>query len=318
MNIKLTVLLAASMVATLTAQAPKTQPAYTSITEAGADYAVQGEYTGKWNGSKAGLQIIAQGDGKFSAVLYPGGLPGDGWSGDKATRKKGAGSTSGGMTTLTVDGVSGTIAGGKAVLGSNEFTRTERKSPTIEAKAPAGAVVLFDGTDTTAWNGNGMTAEKLLKQGQNSKQNFGSYSLHLEFMLPFQPLSRGQGRGNSGVYNQSRYEVQVLDSFGLDGENNECGGIYTIATPSVNMCFPPLQWQTYDIDYTAAVYDAGGKKTANARVTVKHNGVVVQNNTELTHNTTASPLGEGPEPGPLHLQDHGNPVRYRNIWIIPR
>ena len=83
------------------------------------------------------------------------------------------------------------------------------------------------------------------------------------------------------------------------------------------MCYPPLQWQTYDIDYTAATYE-NGKKTKNATITVKHNGVLIQDNVEIPHATTAAPVKEGPEPGPLYLQDHGNPVRYRNIWIVEK
>ena len=112
------------------------------------------------------------------------------------------------------------------------------------------------------------------------------------------------------------YEIQVLDSFGLDGKNNECGGIYSIRDPDQNMCFPPLAWQTYDIDYTAATYDDSGKKTKNGRMTVRHNGVVIHDNVELPKDTTGAPVKEGPEPGPIFLQDHGNPVRFRNIWLV--
>ena len=129
------------------------------------------------------------------------------------------------------------------------------------------------------------------------------------------PNERGQGRANSGFYSQGRYEVQILDSFGLTGENNECGGIYSIKKPDVNMCFPPLTWQTYDVDFTAAKYDASGKKTADARITVKQNGVVIHDNVALPKATPAAPVAEGPEPGPIYLQDHGNPIRFRNIWV---
>jgi hypothetical protein len=112
------------------------------------------------------------------------------------------------------------------------------------------------------------------------------------------------------------YELQVLDSFGLSGENNECGGFYSIRQPDVNMCYPPLAWQTYDIDFTAAKYD-GDKKAKNARVTVKHNGVTIHDTIELARGTPGR-LPEGPSPGGLYLQDHGNPVVYRNIWIVEK
>jgi len=141
--------------------------------------------------------------------------------------------------------------------------------------------------------------------------------LHVEFLLPFMPTATGQARGNSGCYLQGRYEVQMLDSFGLAGEDNECGALYEIKAPDVNMCFPPLSWQTYDIDYTAARYE-GDKKAKNATITVKHNGQVIQQDVELPRATRAAPVAEGPEAGPVYLQDHGNPVRYRNIWLVEK
>jgi hypothetical protein len=116
---------------------------------------------------------------------------------------------------------------------------------------------------------------------------------------------------------QGRYEVQVLDSFGLEGKNNECGGIYVIADPIVNMCLPPLSWQTYDIDFTAAKYDDAGKKTANARMTVKHNGVVIHDNVDLKDGNPGADK-EGPAANGLYLQDHGNPVVFRNIWVVEK
>jgi hypothetical protein len=199
-----------------------------------------------------------------------------------------------------------------------ELKKVERQSPTLGQKPPEGAIVLFDGSEDSLknWYNGRITEDSLLMQGVTSKPTFGSHKLHVEFRLPYQPQDRGQARGNSGIYVQGRYEVQMLDSFGLEGEQNECGGIYTVAKPSVNMCFPPLAWQTYDIDYTAARYE-GDKLVANPRVTVRHNGVLIHDNVELPgeRNTTAAPVGAGPQNGPIYLQDHGNPVRYRNIWV---
>ena len=138
------------------------------------------------------------------------------------------------------------------------------KAPRWAPSRRPGPIVLFDGTRPTHFIDGRMTPDGLLMEGATSKQKFRDFTLHLEFRLPFMPTARGQGRANSGVYLQDRYEVQVLDSFGLKGENNECGGIYEIAKPAVNMCYPPLSWQTYDIDFTAAEFN-DGKKTADAR-----------------------------------------------------
>jgi hypothetical protein len=178
--------------------------------------------------------------------------------------------------------------------------------------------VLFDGSSPEQFVKGKLAEEGALAGGATSKLEFQDFTLHLEFRTPYQPEARGQGRGNSGCYLQGRYEVQILDSFGLAGKNNECGGIYEIRDCDVNMCLPPLAWQTYDIDFVAARFGEDGKKTANARATVKHNGVVVHDNVELPRTTRASPKQEGPEPGPIYLQDHGNPVRYRNIWVVSK
>ena len=127
---------------------------------------------------------------------------------------------------------------------------------------------------------------------------------------------RGQARGNSGVYIQQRYEVQILDSFGLEGVENECGGLYTQTRPDLNMCLPPLAWQTYDIWFTPPQFDDDGKKTANARITALHNGYLIHHHREITAKTGGG-KAEGPQPLPINLQDHGNPVMFRNIWIVP-
>jgi hypothetical protein len=158
----------------------------------------------------------------------------------------------------------------------------------------------------------------LLAAGCKSAQSFTNFDVHLEFLLPFKPMARGQERGNSGVYLQDRYELQVLDSFGLKGENNECGGFYTLAKPAINMCYPPLTWQTYDIEFSSARYNQNGVKIKNAVATVRHNGVVIHDHLELKSATPGNGRKEDPTGGPLQLQGHGNPVYYRNIWVIAK
>jgi len=150
-----------------------------------------------------------------------------------------------------------------------------------------------------------------------SRAKFRDHRLHLEFRTPFMPKAKGQKRGNSGVYIQGRYEIQVLDSYGLDGRDNECGGIYKAAAPLINMCAPPLQWQSYDVEFYAPRLNAEGAKVRNARVTVVHNGETIHEDLEIPE---ATPGGVGVDEsgiGGLLLQDHSNKVQFRNIWIQP-
>jgi hypothetical protein len=291
-------------------------------------FKLQGEYSGtikhEDGDAKVGIQVIALGKGKFRAVGYPGGLPGDGWN--KEDKHSGEGQLVDGAVTFSHDNVSAKLTGGKIAISVDgeeigTLEKVERKSPTLGAKPPEGAVVLYGKPeDAEKWEGGKADEEGNLQQGVTSKQKFGDQTVHIEFRLPYQPEDGGQGRGNSGMYLQGKYEVQMLDSFGLEGKNNECGGIYSVKDCDVNMCLPPLAWQTYDVDYTAARYDSEGKLESPPRITVKHNGVVIHDNVELPgdRNTTAAPVGAGPQPGPLHLQNHGNPVRYRNIWVVEK
>ena len=304
-------------------------PKYTDPKNTDADFAYQGEYVGTIQTDdgerKFGVQIIAHGKGKFVAVGYHGGLPGDGWNGEEPVRSKPADSSlDGGTLKIKHDDGFAVIKKDVLTVYASEdnkvgtMKKVHRKSPTLGKKPPAGAVVLFDGTDAEQWKNGKVVDGGLLKEGTTSIPKFQSHTLHIEFRIPYQPEDRGQGRGNSGLYVQGRYEVQMLDSFGLKGKNNECGGIYSIKDPDVNMCFPPLSWQTYDVEFTAAKFDDDGKMIAKPKMTVKHNGVVVHKDVVLPKSTTASPLRPGKDPGPVFLQNHGCPVRYRNIWVVAK
>jgi len=307
-------------------QAADDLPIYTLVSEAPASYELQGEYVGKINVDgapiKYGAQVIAMGNDEFHAVSYLAGLPGDGWKRGE-TQTKHVGTLKNGKIEFAGENYVAVLTKGQIEVISDEgeslgtLRRVIRESPTAGAKPPADAIVLFDGKSADQFNNGKIVQDRLLLADCSSKMKFGDHKLHLEFRTPFKPEARGQGRGNSGMYVQSRYEVQVLDSFGLDGKSNECGGIYKVSEPRVNMCFPPLTWQTYDVDFTAAKYDAEGNKTANARITVKHNGVTIHEDLELPHSTPGRHK-ESPEDDALYLQGHGNPVVYRNIWVVKK
>ena len=194
---------------------------------------------------------------------------------------------------------------------------------------PAGAVVLFDGSNLDQWEGaDGKTparwklvdgrAMQVAGGGIKTKRAFdGHFKLHVEFRVPYMPDAQGQARGNSGVYLQGRYEVQVLDSYGLDSKDNDCGGIYEVAKPRVNACKAPTVWQSYDIDFRAPVVRDGAKVTP-ATISVVQNGVVIHENVAIPVDNTRAGLGGSPsKAGPIMLQDHGNPVQFRNIWLVP-
>ena len=317
---------------------PFGNPAYTDPAQTDADFIFQGEYAGDLtiDGQplSMGVQVVALGDGAFDAVGYPGGLPGAGWTPPNKVTGKGTRTGEGDAAVVKLEGVDWAGVTRQAEIrltngtpavtilddaGSRIATlpKVHRQSLTLGLAAPAGAVVIFDGTNTDKLLNGRMTDDGLLMEGVTTKDAFGDATWHIEFCLPYQPKDRGQGRGNSGAYFQGSYETQMLDSFGLEGKDNECGGIYKAAPPSVNMCLPPLAWQTYDVEVTAPRF-ADGKKIANARLTVRHNGVLIHDNVEVPGITPGGPQKQEAPTGPLYLQNHGNPVRYRNIWVLPK
>lgn len=288
--------------------------------DAGADFKLQGEYVGEAGGKKLGAQVVALGDDKFMAAFLPGGLPGDGWDGKTRVEVKGQRdgqhvALAGGGYEVMADGetLTGAGAGGQKVA----LKKVHRESPARGAKPPQGATVLFSkGGRTDHWNDAKLSPEGYLLAGAMTKEPVRDFVMHVEFRIPFRPASTDQARGNSGVYVQRRYEVQILDSFGLPAVFNGCGSLYRQRTPDLNMTYPPGAWQTYDIDFSAARWD-GAKKTKNAVITVKHNGVTIHDHVEITAKTGAG-QPEGPEPLPIWLQEHGSPVEYDNIWIVEK
>jgi hypothetical protein len=298
------------------ARAQEKKSAVTDPAKADADFLVQGEYTGKIDGEKGkdevGVQIIALGSGKFRAVGCRGGLPGAGW--DKSDKIKSESQAKEGALVFADLFGTATHKDGALVIASAEgkelgkLARVERASPTLGGRPPRGAKVLF-GDEANEFDPGNKTDDGHLAVGQKCKHTFAAdYTLHVEFRTPYQPYAGGQGRGNSGVYLMGKDEIQVLDSFGLEGVKNECGALYGKKAPDVNMCLPPLSWQTFDVEYTIARPAADGQPAQPARLTVRHNGVVIHDNVELGNTSK----------GGLTLQNHGNPVAYRNIWVVEK
>lgn len=217
-------------------------------------------------------------------------------------------------------------------LGDFKVRKEEDKQHVKLTPPPEGAVVLFDGKKLDGWvsrNDPKKPAGWTLVDGAvqvkpgtgdilTEKKFDGSFKLHVEFRTPYQPKDSGQGRGNSGVYLQGRYEVQVLDSYHVEkpGEG-DCGGLYGIAKPLANACKAPSIWQSYDIEFHAPKCQ-DGKKSEPGTITVVHNGIKIHDDVKITRDVTTSGLASNPcTPGPILLQDHGNLVQYRNIWLLP-
>jgi hypothetical protein len=231
---------------------------------AGPDFKIQGEYLGHItlsDGTRENMaaQVIALGEGSFRAVLYSGGLPGDGW--DNTTPAEISGQLQDDEAVFSADVyeaiiASDTLSGQNSSQEEFELVKIFRTSPTLDAPPPQNAIILFDGTDVDEWTNAGMDERGFLSaeavsdntntRGPTTKRDFQSFTLHMEFILPFKPYGQGQDRGNSGLFMNTRHEVQILDSFGSTvWETDDCGGIYRQFPPDVQMCLPPLSWQTY-------------------------------------------------------------------------
>ena len=203
-------------------------------------------------------------------------------------------------------------------------------APGIGTAPPSDAIVLFDGTNTSEWMmvsdgsplkwdvNNGAMTVKPRTGGIRTTRDFGDFQLHIEWRSPSEVKGEGQGRGNSGIFLQNRYELQVLDSYNnRTYSNGQAGSIYKQSMPLVNASRQPGEWQTYDIIYTAPRFNKAGMRTSAAQVTVLHNGVLIQHNTDILGTTEYRdfPKNIAHGKGPLMLQDHSNLVSYRNIWI---
>ncbi|MEA2062899.1 MAG: DUF1080 domain-containing protein [Gemmatimonadota bacterium] len=215
------------------------------------------------------------------------------------------------------------------IMAAACFAQEQKKPPVVSAIEdcpPSDAIVLFDGTDLSEWEGRkggqptwtvARGAMTVNKGGIKTKREFGDIQLHLEFASPAPPVGEGQNRGNSGVYIHGNYEVQVLDSYSYISEtyfDGQCGSIYKQHAPLVNASRAPGRWQTYDIIFRAAIFDTSGKKIKKAILTVLHNGVLIQDHVEVTP-TGGAASNKELKKGPIHLQDHHHPVKFRNIWV---
>ena len=276
-------------------------------------------FLGEYVKENSAVQVTTS-EGKFYLSQYHGGLPGAGW--DRGT-----------ITHRWIDGAD--HADIRSLLSGWE--KVDRSLDVTGRQPPSDAIILFDGSDTTAWN-NGKMERGCLKAGTRTKQVFRDFNLYLEFLIPLKPeppLGHPH-RGNSGVFALGAYEIQIADTFGLDPEpaawrdipllkpvDTWCGSVYGIQAAEVNMCLPPLRWQSMELDFTAARFRGEGddkQKLSPAVITVIHNGVKIIDQLSLPEGTGGGPSGPRAEvaEGPIVLQNHGNPNLFRNIWIVPR
>ncbi len=294
--------------------------------QAGPEFRIQGEYAGSVGAVPIGIQVRAPGPGQFKALVMKGGFPGDGWDGSaglevNGTLTGGNGVFSGGGYSFTIPGP-GTALSGSGPTGAVNLTKVMRGSRSMGLPAPQGAEVIFNGTGIENFRlGAQFDANrKLLYTGATTKSNFKSVRLHIEFRNCWKISGLGQLRSNSGVLFKDRWEIQILDSYGFaTPSSDDCGGMYGQFPPSVNMCLPPLSWQTLDIDFKDVEVNPDFSIKNQAMVTVFHNGVLIHNKKAYTGITIAGANLIVAADG-IRLQDYGsrtqNPVFYRNIWAV--
>jgi hypothetical protein len=310
-----------------------------SAAEAPAPEAVQGLYEGRWKDARgeadAEVRCVATGGNGFKLLArrtVNGGV--------ERAEINGKGAPETGVITFAgrhgeddwrAEFAAGAIKGTIGAGGVLDVKRVKRRPPTLGKRPPQGAVVLFDGKQFDhmkarggAWNpvDERDGSMQVPKAGMESVATFeGGYDAHVEFMCPLEPRARSQGRGNSGCYQPCGTEIQILDSFGMPTyTGGGCGGLYRSKDPDTMepipslegktqnvftlASLPPLEWQTYDVQYRVKTNAAGQQK---GYLTVLHNGIKIHDNVELRH-----------RPGRFFFQDHRNPVRYRNIWVLER
>jgi hypothetical protein len=301
---------------------------------------------GDWQGEGLVAQVIPRGAGNYQINFLPG------FDVRCEALATVSGHVSDGVLQFERDGWSGRaeaghMRGSRPVDGEQEtfeLERVDRPSARVGAKPPENAIVLFDGSGFDQWEVHASRAPtpKIVwelcedfmrvapinpqtRAGHSliTKQAFQDIRLHLEFRLALMADKTGQARSNGGVVFEDAnwYEVQVLDSYGLEGLDNECGGIYKVGAPAINMCRPPLMWQTYDMEIHAPRYDAKGNRTKPGRISVMHNGVWIHENVELPDSPKARQRRlnnpGGVSSGRIILHYHKDPVEYRNIWVQP-
>lgn len=288
--------------------------------QARTDFEIQGEYVGKLRSaagaeSDIAAQIVAERDGIFRVVFFPGGLPGAGWTG--AGKSEAEAEMSGGFARLigeytgTIDGDS--LNAAKSPDATFALAKRERISPTMGLKPPPEATILFDGSSIVAWTNASMDSAgnfAPLEREATTLKRFSDFSLHLEYRVPFLPHLVGQSRANSGlrlITDKVIFaEMQILDSFGGEPGTEDCGGIEGRFPPLVMAAFPPMAWQTLDVQMTSPpptdTTDVGG-----AKLTIWHNGIMIHPGRKMDYWGSWVTIG---------LQNLSAPGAFRNIWVV--